>query len=90
MKNSSLTSILMGLTAFSAVASVVLCWMTISYSRQIRSMQPQMVGINKSVGAAQLLHGELVEFNKKSPNPSLQAILQSVEPKANPASTTAK
>lgn len=79
MKNSQLTNILMGLTAFSAIASALLCWQTINRGRDIRRLQPQAAGIQQSRMAATALVNELTEYGKK--NPQIQPILQSIAPK---------
>jgi len=88
MKSSQLTNILMGLTAFSAVASIILCGLMISHSREIRAMQMQMAGINQNRAAATGLVNELAEYGKKSP--SIMPILQSIVPKAPAAQPDSK
>lgn len=88
MKTSQLTTILMGITAFSAVASIILCGLMISYSREIRTLQMQMAGINQNRAVATGLVSELAEYSKK--NPSMQPILQSIMPKAAPSQPASK
>ena len=41
MKNNPLTTILLGVLTLSALASVVLCWLYISNTRELRSLQTQ-------------------------------------------------
>jgi hypothetical protein len=76
MKSSQLTSILMGLTAVSAVASIILCGFMISYSREIRQLQIQAAGINQRRMAATALVNELAQYGEK--NPQIRPILQSI------------
>ena len=85
MKGSQLSNILMGLTAFSAVASIILCWFMISYSKEIRQLQVQAAGINQRRMAATALVNELTQYSEK--NPQMKLILQSIAPKpaAQPA-----
>jgi hypothetical protein len=82
MKSSQLTNILMGLTAFSAVASIILCGLMISYSREIRQLQFQAANIQQSRIAATQLVNELAEYGKK--NPQIQPILKKVTQPAAP------
>ena len=80
----------MGLTACSAVASMILCGLLISNSRQIRTMQIQIAGINQNRAIATSLVNELANYSKTNPDPSMRAILQSLAPKPaaqQPAST---
>lgn len=84
MKSSQLTNILMGLTAFSAVASIFLCGFMISYSREIRQLQVQSAVINQRRIAATALVNELSQYSEK--NPQMKPILQSIsQPAPQPA-----
>jgi len=85
MKSSQLTNILLGLTVCSALASVLLCWQTISRGRQIRQLQPQALQVQQLRERANTMLFELVEYSKK--NPQIQPILQSLS--AKPAATPA-
>ena len=87
MKNNQLTPILMGLTAFSAAASIILCGLTITGAREIMSLRLQMAEISNRRIAATALVNELAEYGKK--NPSIDPILQSIMPKA-PAKPASK
>jgi len=80
MKNNQLTSILMGLTAFSAAASIILCGLMISSSREIMALRLQANEINNRRIAATALINELAEYGKR--NPSIEPILQSLMSKA--------
>ena len=89
MKNSQLTSILMGLTAVSAAASIILCGLTITGSREIIALRMQMNEVNNRRIAATGLINELAEYSRK--NPAIEPILQSLAPKAPaPAKPAAK
>jgi hypothetical protein len=89
MKNSQLTSILMGLTAFSAAASIILCGLMITSSREIMVLRMQVNEVNNRRIAATQLINELAEYSKR--NPAIEPILQSLAPKAPaPAKPAAK
>ncbi len=89
MKNSQLTSILMGLTAVSAAASIILCGLLISSTREIVVLRGQMNEVNNRRIAATALINELAEYSRK--NPAIEPVLQSLAPKAPaPAKPAAK
>jgi hypothetical protein len=69
----------MALTAVSAVASMILCGLMISHTREIRSLQMQIANINNNRAVATSLVNELAEYGKKTP--AIQPILQSIMPK---------
>ena len=67
----------MGLTACSAVASVVLCWLQIGYTRELRlavGIQAQMQQITQRQMVTTALCNELAEYGKK--NPAIMPVLQ--------------
>ena len=66
----------MGVTAFSAVGSIILCGLMISYSREIRQLQPQAAAVQQNRMAATAMLGELTEYSKK--DPQIRPILQTV------------
>jgi hypothetical protein len=82
MKNTRLTSILIGLTAFSAVASLILCGIVIKRAREIGTLQMQAAAVQQNRMAATQLLGELNEYSKR--DPQIRPILQSL---ANPPAT---
>lgn len=89
MKNSQLTSTLMGLTAFSAAASIILCGLMISSSRELMVLRLQANEVNNRRIAASSLISELAEYSKR--NPAIEPILQSLAPKTPaPTKTAAK
>jgi hypothetical protein len=79
MQSSKLTSILIGLTTFSAVVSLALCWAMIPYGRKAGSLQAQVGGINQQRITLQAMGSELSEYAKR--NPSMQPILDTVNAK---------
>ena len=83
MKSSQLTSILMGLTAFCALAAAFLCMQTISRGREVRQLQPQVMQVQQRRQLTGMMLGELNEYGKK--NPQIVPILQSLMSK--PATT---
>ncbi len=76
MKNSPLTTILLGVLTLSALASVVLCWLYISNTRELRALQAQTALINYNRGLINALANESVEYGKT--HQSIQPILESV------------
>ena len=79
----------MGLTAFSAAASIILCGLMISSSREIMVLRLQANEVNNRRIAAASLINELAEYSKR--NPDIAPILQSLAPKAPaPAKPAAK
>ena len=76
MKNSPLITILLGVLTVSALASVVLCWLYISNTRQLRSLQSQANMINNNRTVMTALANDTMEYSKK--NPAIDPILESV------------
>ena len=77
MKSNQLTTILMALTAFSAVLSLIFCGLIMSFTRTIRSaqaVQTQAAEIQNRQIARQMLFNELGEYSKK--NPDILRLLQ--------------
>jgi hypothetical protein len=64
MKNNQLTTMLLGLLTISALASVVLCWLYISNTRQRNTLQSQatMIANNRQVMTA--LVNDTLEYSK--------------------------
>jgi len=86
MKSPQFTTILMGLTAFSAVATIILFMMTVSRSRETGQLQPMVARIQQNGIAVNNLLAELTEYSKRDPQikPLLQSVTQStpVQPAA--------
>lgn len=76
MKNNPLTRVLLGLLVVSALASVVLCWLYISDTRQLRALQGQANIINNNRTVMTALANDTLEYSKK--NPAIDPILESV------------
>ena len=75
MKNNSLTTILLGVLTISALASVVLCWLYISNTRQLRTLQAQAASINNNRALINALAIDTVEYSKT--HPAIDPILES-------------
>jgi hypothetical protein len=88
MKNSNLPTILLGVLTLSALASVVLCWMYISTTREWRTLQGQATVINNNRALINALASDTMEYSKT--HPAIDPILQSVglKPKAGATPTS--
>jgi hypothetical protein len=64
MKNSPITTILLGVLTVSALASVVLCWLNISNTRELRSLQAQATLINNNKAFINALVNDSMEYSK--------------------------
>jgi hypothetical protein len=76
MKNNQLTTILLGLLTISALASLVLCWLYVSNTRELRTLQSQVAMINNNRNVMTALANDAVEYSKK--NQDIDPILVSV------------
>jgi hypothetical protein len=76
MKNNPLVTILLGLLTLSVLSSVVFCWLYISNTRELRSLQSQASIINNNRAVINALANDTVEYSKK--NKEIDPILQSV------------
>ncbi len=89
MKDTPLTTILLGVLTLSALASIVLCWLYISNTRELRTLQAQAAQINTSRAVITALVNDTVEYSKT--HPAIEPLLESVglKPtgKSNPAAT---
>ena len=88
MKDTPLTTILLGVLTLSALASIVLCWVYISNTRELRTLQAQAAQINTSRAVITALVNDTVEYSKT--HPAIEPLLESVglKPgKSNPATT---
>ena len=86
MKNSPLTTILLGVLTLSALASVLLCWLYISNTRQLRTLQTQAAMINNNRTIINALVADTLEYSKT--HPAINPVLESVginTGKTNPA-----
>ncbi len=84
-RGSPLTTVLLTLVVISALASLVLCYIYNSNSREIRSLQGQAAMVNNNRAVINQLAAEALEYSKK--NPSIDPILESVGLKLKPGAT---
>ena len=80
MKNSPLTTILMGVLTVSALLSVGLCWAFMGKARELRASRAQATQIyanlNNNRAMVQALANETLEYSKT--HPAIDPILESV------------
>jgi hypothetical protein len=76
MKNSPLIAILLGVLTVSALTSVVLCWLNISNTREMRSLQTQATLINNNKAFINSLVTDTMEYSKT--HHEIDPILESV------------
>ena len=76
MKNSPLATILVALLACAAIGSLILCWMYIHTTREIRTIQGYVTNIQQNQRKMQFLANDLVEYSKR--NPQIDPILEEV------------
>lgn len=90
MNKTPLVTVLLGLLTLSVLASVVLCWLYISNTRELRSLQSQagIIGNNRAVVNA--MANDVMEYAKK--HPDIDPILVSVglKPGSSNATTAPK
>ena len=87
MKNSPLTTILLGVLTLSALASVVLCWLYISNTRELRTLQTNAAAINNKRAVINALANDTVEYSKT--HPAIDPILESMGLKPGKSAPTA-
>ena len=75
MKNSPLTTVLLGVLVLSALTSVVLCWMYISNARELRNLQAQAGAIQQNRAFVSALANETLEYSKT--HPAIEPVLES-------------
>jgi hypothetical protein len=86
MKNTPLTTILLGALTLSALASVVFCWLYISNTRELRSLQSQAAFINNNRAIITSLANDTLEYSKT--HPAIDPLLESVGFKPGKAAPT--
>jgi hypothetical protein len=87
MRNSSSTTVLLGLLVVSALLSIGLFWALISKEKELRDLRMSAAKINNTRTLVGFLGNEAVEYSKK--NPSIDPILEAAglkPPKSIPAS----
>ena len=88
MKSNSLPTILLGVLAVSALASLVLCWSFISSVRDARALQPQVAAAQNNRAIASSLASDVIAYSKTHHDiyPILEAVgLKEKTATANPA-----
>jgi hypothetical protein len=88
MKSNSLPTILLGVLAISALASLVFCWIIITNLRDARVLQPQVAMVQQNRAVAANLAAEVLDYSKTHPdiNPILEAVKLREKPgQTNPA-----
>jgi len=97
MKNDPLTTVLLGLLTIFALTSVAFCWLYVSNTRELRTLQFQVATVQNNRNIVNSLANDSVEYSKTHPN--IDPILESVGLKAGktaptsalkPAATTPK
>jgi len=86
MKNSPLTTILLGVLTLSVLASVVLCWLFITNTRQKNSLQMQANIIVNNRNVMSALVNDTLEYSKK--NPAIDPVLESLRLKQGKSAST--
>lgn len=76
MKNSPLTTLLLGLLLISALASLFLVWRYGHAVQERRMLQAQIAAIQNNNAKVNALAGELVEYSKT--HPAIDPVLESV------------
>ncbi len=76
MKRRLSTTVLTLLTSVCALTAAGFCFMHIQYTREIRSIQGQMLLVNNNRANLSRLAAELVEYSKK--HPEIKPLLESV------------
>jgi hypothetical protein len=87
MKNNQLTTILLGLLTISALASVVLCWLYISNTRQRNALQAQANLIMNNRNVMSALVNDTLEYSKT--HQGIDPVLESLHLKAGKSTTAA-
>ena len=96
MKSSSLPTLLLGVLALSALASLGLCWSHISSVRDVRALQPQAMAAQNNRNIAAQMAAEVIEYSKTHPDilPILDAVglraKNAGSPPAQPAKPASK
>ena len=87
MKKSPLTTILLGVLTLSALASVVLCWLYISNTRELRTIQAQAAQINSNRALINSLVNDTMEYSKT--HQAIEPLLESFRLKPGKSATAA-
>ena len=82
-----MTTVLLGVLTVSALLSVGVCWLYISNTRELRSLQGQANLINNNRTVINALATDTVEYSKK--NPAIDPVLESAGLKPGKAAPAA-
>jgi hypothetical protein len=86
MKNDSLATFLLGALFLSVLASCVFCWLFLSNTRELRSLQGQVAQINNNRAVINALAADTIEYSKT--HPAIEPLLESVGLKAGKSAPT--
>jgi hypothetical protein len=87
MKNNPLTTVLLGVLTVSALASVVLCYLFVTNTRQKNSLQSQANFIVYNRNFVGALVNDTLEYSKK--NPDIDPLLESLRLKPGKSASAA-
>ena len=89
MKNSPLTTVLLGVLVLSAAVSLVLCWQYMSYVREIRTIRGRADQINQ-IGQLKQVTGSLIQDARDfaKTHKSMDSLLDQFGVRTNPPAGT--
>ena len=76
MKDSPLTSILIGVVAFFTLAVAMLAWLNVRNTKEIQALRAQEARVNYDHMLVNALATDAVEYGKK--NPAINPLLESI------------
>jgi hypothetical protein len=76
MKNDPLTTVLLGLLTIFALTSVIFCWLYVSNTRELRTLQSNVTLVQNKRNVVGALANDTLEYSKR--NPAIDPILESV------------
>jgi len=88
MNKSPLTSIMTGVLGLSALASLILCYLTINYTHQIRSLRLPIARAALERNVAMSMANDAVEYSKT--HPAIIPVLQASGIQFSPATPATK
>lgn len=86
MKNDPLTTVLLGLLTIFALTSVIFCWLYVSNTRELRTLQSNVTLVQNKRNVVGALANDTLEYSKR--NPAIDPILESVGLKPGKAAQT--
>jgi hypothetical protein len=88
MNKSPLTSIMTGVLGLSALASLILCYLTITYTHQMRSLRLPLARATLLHNVSVSLAGDALEYSKT--HPAIIPVLQASGVQVSPAPSSTK